>query len=145
LVASGAEDRIAADRGLGIKGVDDAKGVATGVVLKRAAADCVEQHALGVVGRDVGQTVVVVRSSLDAQVAEGVEEIASEEPKTDAQFQNHNPASRGDLTGGEDSEENLGGAMGMSAIVVDSVGNGDVFREKGKAPAPGKIVGTKRC
>jgi hypothetical protein len=112
------------------------------VVDQHAVAGHVQEHALGAVGGDIGETVVVVLLLLVTEVAEGVEEEAGEQAHPDPQLQ-HEQLRRQrpcPLGGGEGGEEDLGGAVGKGAVVVDDEGDGVGVGQEGFIAALPQIL-----
>jgi hypothetical protein len=83
-----AEGKIAGEEGIGLEGVDEAEAVAAGVAGEDAVAGDVGEHALGAVGGDVGQPVVVILAARGAEIPERIQEVAGEQADADAQLQN---------------------------------------------------------
>ena len=105
--------------------IDEAQPVAAGMVGEDAVAANVQQHALGAVGGDVAEAVVVIFVVLRHRGRGSVEEVAGEQADADAQFQHENlvfqrPVLFGGLQGGE---EDLGGVAREGAVVVDDEGH----------------------
>jgi hypothetical protein len=112
------------------------------VVEEDAAASGVAEHARGAVGRHVAEPLVVVLAGPVAQVAEAVEEVAGEEARADAQLQDEDvPFEGSGLVGREEAgEEDLGGADGLVAVVVDHPGDRLGVAHEGQAAAVAQIL-----
>ena len=67
----------------GFHRIDSSKAIAAGVIGENTVAADIEQHALGAVSRDVAEAVVIILLVFGAEIAEVVEEVASEQADAD--------------------------------------------------------------
>jgi hypothetical protein len=112
------------------------------VVAEDAVAAGVAEHAGGVVGGDVAESVVVILPRPVAQLAEPVQEVPREQPDADAQLQDEQVGPQGPLfLGGQEAgEEDLGGADRLVAVVVDEEGDRLRVADEGQAAALAQVL-----
>src|SRR5687767_2295752 len=85
----------------------------------------VVQHALGAVGRDITEPLVIVPAMLPAQLAESIEEITGEETYSDSEFEREDSLFEPSVSLGglQAREEYLRRLRGERSIIVDHVWN----------------------